>query len=111
VSKTECCNVIVPDSGQYWIRVRISASSLGFRSTTSYDNTVALAFVYIHLATFFFLVFDFGSYSPRFSLLFRLSFRHLYFRFFDKFEDFFRIEDELPLNRYALPLLTLPTYP
>jgi hypothetical protein len=81
-----------------------------FRSTTSYDNTITLALVYTILDTFLFLVLDRGSYSPRYSSLFRLPFRYLRFRFFDEFEDFLRIKDELSFNRYALPFLTFFTY-
>jgi hypothetical protein len=49
-------------------------------------------------------------YIPYYSSLFRLPFRRLYFRFFDKFEDFLRIKDELSFNHYALPFLTFFIY-
>jgi len=59
---------------------------------------------------FLFLFFNFESYSSRRSPLFRLSLRYLFFCFLDYFEDFLLIKDELPRNRYTLPILTFPTY-
>jgi hypothetical protein len=90
-------------------RSKISLLLRLIQSTTSYDNTIALALVNTLLYTFFFLILDFGSYNPRCSS--RLYLRRLRFCFLNEFEDLLRIEDELPFNRYALSFLTFPTYP
>jgi hypothetical protein len=103
-------NVIYPEAGHTRKQDTKSALLCLFRSTTSYDNIITLALVYTILDTFLFLVLDIRSYSPRYSSLFRLPFRRLRFRFFNEFEDFLRIKDELPFNCYALPFLTFFTY-
>jgi len=103
-------NVIVGETDQYGKRIKTSARLLRFRSTTRYDYTIALAFGYILLGTFLFLLHDFGSRDFRLSPFLYLSLRRLRFRFFDYFEDFLRIKDELPFNSYALRFLTLSTY-
>jgi hypothetical protein len=56
-------NVIVGEADQYGKRIRILARLLRFRSTTCYNYTIALAFGYILLDTFLFLLLDFGNYS------------------------------------------------
>jgi hypothetical protein len=56
-------NVIVGEADQYGKRIRISAYLLRFRSTTRYDYTIALAFGYILLYTFLFVLLNFGNYS------------------------------------------------
>jgi len=81
-------NVIVGEADQYGKRIRISAYLLRFRSTTRYDYTIALAFGYILLGTFFFLLLDFGGRNFRRSPFLYLSLRRLRFSFFDYFEDF-----------------------
>jgi hypothetical protein len=53
---------------------KILASSLRFRSTTSYNNTIALALIYTILNTFLFLILDFRGYSSYCLSLFRLPF-------------------------------------
>ena len=72
VSVGKACdvNVIVGEADQYGKRIKISARLLRFRSTTRYDYTIALAFGYILLDTFFLLLLDFGNYSFRRSPLF-----------------------------------------
>jgi hypothetical protein len=103
-------NVIVGEADQYGKRIRISARLLRFRSTTRYDYTIALTFGCILLDTFLFFLLDSGSRNFRLSPFLYLSLRRLRFRFFDYFEDFLRIKDELSFNSYALPFLTLSTY-
>jgi hypothetical protein len=101
---------MVREADQYGKRIRILARLLRFRSTTRYDYTIALTFGCILLDTFLFFLLDFGSYNFCRSPFLYLSLRRLYFRFFDYFEDFLYIKDELPFNSYTLPFLTFLTY-
>jgi hypothetical protein len=103
-------NIIVGEFGQYRSSNRILDSLPRFRSTTRYDDTITLTLGYIFIYTLFFLFLNFGSRSLYRSSLFRLSLRRFRLRFLDDFEDFLRIEDELPFNSYALPFLTFLTY-
>jgi hypothetical protein len=103
---TVTTNVIVEEADQYGKRIRILVCLLRFRSTTRYDYTIVLTFGYI----FLFFFFDFRSRNFRRSSFLYLSLRRLCFYFFDYFEDFLYIKDELLFNSYMLSFLILSMY-